>query len=86
MKKILASAVAAGGSTLTDAGYRDADGNAGDFQFSHKVYDRTGEPCLVVRHSVRMKRVGGRSSHFCPKCQGKTGRRKTSRKRPHARS
>jgi formamidopyrimidine-DNA glycosylase len=81
MRKILASAVAAGGSTLTDAGYRDADGNAGDFQFSHKVYDRTGEPCLVCGTPVDMKRVGGRSSHFCPKCQVKALRRKTSRKR-----
>lgn len=69
MKKILSSAVEAGGSTLTDAGYRDADGNPGDFQFSHRVYDRTGEPCLVCGTPVRMKRVGGRSSHFCPRCQ-----------------
>lgn len=69
MRKILAAAVEAGGSTLTDAGYHDADGNAGDFQFSHKVYDRTGEPCLVCGTSIRMKRIGGRSSHFCPKCQ-----------------
>lgn len=81
MRKILASAVAAGGSTLTDAGYRDADGNAGDFQFSHKVYDRTGEPCLVCGTPVAMKRVGGRSSHFCPKCQVKAVRRKSSRQR-----
>jgi formamidopyrimidine-DNA glycosylase len=77
MRKILASAVAAGGSTLTDAGYRDADGNAGDFQFSHKVYDRTGEPCLVCGTAIAMKRVGGRSSHFCPKCQKRIARRKT---------
>jgi len=69
MRRILASAVEAGGSTLADAGYRDADGNAGDFQFEHKVYDRTGEPCLVCGTPIRMTRVGGRSSHFCPRCQ-----------------
>ena len=78
LRKILASAVAAGGSTLTDAGYRDADGNPGDFQFDHKVYDRTGEPCLVCGMPIKMKRVGGRSSHFCPRCQ----RKKAARKRP----
>ena len=77
MRKILASAVEAGGSTLTDAGYHDADGNAGDFQFSHKVYDRKGEPCLVCGTAIQVKRVGGRSSHFCPRCQ----RRPRSRKR-----
>ena len=69
MRRILASAIEAGGSTLADAGYRDADGNPGDFQLAHKVYDRTGEPCHVCGASIRMKRVGGRSSHFCPRCQ-----------------
>ena len=69
LRKILAAAIAAGGSTLADAGYRDADGNAGDFQFDHKVYDRTGEPCLACGAPIRMKRIGGRSSHFCPRCQ-----------------
>jgi len=77
MRKILAAAVEAGGSTLTDAGYHDADGNAGDFQFSHRVYDRKGEPCLVCGTPIQVKRIGGRSSHFCPRCQ----RRPRSRKR-----
>jgi formamidopyrimidine-DNA glycosylase len=77
MRKILASAIEAGGSTLADEGYRDADGNAGDFQFAHKVYDRTGEPCVVCGAPIKMKRIGGRSSHFCPSCQ----RRSRSRKR-----
>jgi formamidopyrimidine-DNA glycosylase len=76
MRKILASAVEAGGSTLTDAGYHDADGNAGDFQFSHKVYDRKGEPCLVCGTPIQVKRIGGRSSHFCPRCQRKPRSRK----------
>ena len=53
MRKILASAVEAGGSTLADAGYRDADGNAGDFQFSHKVYDREGGALPRLRHPCR---------------------------------
>jgi formamidopyrimidine-DNA glycosylase len=75
MRKILASAVEAGGSTLEDAGYHDADGNAGDFQFSHKVYDRKGEPCLVCGETVKMRRIGGRSSHFCPRCQRTRARR-----------
>jgi formamidopyrimidine-DNA glycosylase len=69
LRKILAAAIAAGGSTLSDAGYSDAEGHAGDFQFDHKVYDRAGEPCLVCGTPIRMKRIGGRSSHFCPRCQ-----------------
>ena len=69
LRKILSAAVEAGGSTLTDASYHDAAGNAGEFQFEHRVYDRTGEPCTVCGTPVRMKRIGGRSSHFCPRCQ-----------------
>ncbi|MEN6561062.1 MAG: bifunctional DNA-formamidopyrimidine glycosylase/DNA-(apurinic or apyrimidinic site) lyase [Acidobacteriota bacterium] len=73
MKKILGAAIAAGGSTVRD--YRDAEGNAGGFQLAHKVYGRTGEPCVACGAAIRMKRVGGRSSHFCPRCQRRPGSR-----------
>jgi formamidopyrimidine-DNA glycosylase len=69
MKKILAQAIEANGSTLQD--YRDADGNEGSYQESHKVYGRTGEPCVICGAPIRTKRIGGRSSHFCPRCQRK---------------
>jgi formamidopyrimidine-DNA glycosylase len=74
MKKILALAIAEKGSTLQD--YRDAEGKAGNFQFFHKVYDRKGEPCVTCGMPVRMTRIGGRSSHFCPRCQRKRAKRK----------
>jgi formamidopyrimidine-DNA glycosylase len=74
MKKVLTLAIAEKGSTLQD--YRDAEGKAGNFQFFHKVYDRKGEPCVVCAAPVRMTRIGGRSSHFCPKCQRKKSNRK----------
>ncbi len=74
MKKILTLAIAEKGSTVQD--YRDADGMAGRFQSFHKVYDRKGEPCIVCATPVRMTRIGGRSSHFCPKCQRKKAKRK----------
>jgi formamidopyrimidine-DNA glycosylase len=75
MRKILTLAIAEKGSTLQD--YRDAEGKAGNFQSFHKVYDRKGEPCVVCGATVRMIRIGGRSSHFCPMCQ----RNKANRKR-----
>ena len=74
MKKILKLAIAEKGSTLQD--YRDAEGKAGNFQFFHKVYNRKGEPCVVCGTRVRMRRIGGRSSHFCPKCQREKATRK----------
>lgn len=74
MKKILTLAIAEKGSTLRD--YRDAEGKAGNFQFFHKVYDRKGEPCVACGTPVRMTRIGGRSSHFCLKCQRRKAKRK----------
>jgi formamidopyrimidine-DNA glycosylase len=75
MKKILTLAIEANGSTLGDSRYRDAEGNAGSFQEFHKVYGREGEPCFACGTSVKMKRIGGRSSHFCPMCQRRRPRR-----------
>jgi formamidopyrimidine-DNA glycosylase len=74
MKKILTLAIAEKGSTLQD--YRDAEGKSGNFQFFHKVYDRKGEPCVACGTTIRMTRIGGRSSHFCPRCQRKKAKRK----------
>ena len=69
MKCILARAIEANGSTLQD--YRDAEGREGGFQHFHKVYDRTGEPCLRCGSPVRKTVVAGRGTHFCPRCQRK---------------
>ena len=42
---VLKAAIALGGSSVSD--YVDADGVRGFFQLEHRVYMRTGEPCLV---------------------------------------
>ncbi|MGD1278606.1 MAG: bifunctional DNA-formamidopyrimidine glycosylase/DNA-(apurinic or apyrimidinic site) lyase [Tepidisphaeraceae bacterium] len=67
MKQVLRRALRHRGSTLRD--YRDADGNAGDFQKLHRVYRRAGMPCVVCKTAVRRIVISGRSTHFCPKCQ-----------------
>jgi formamidopyrimidine-DNA glycosylase len=64
---VLTEAIAAGGSSISD--YVDARGRKGFFQFSHRVYQRTGEPCTACRTPIRRILVAQRSSHFCPKCQ-----------------
>jgi formamidopyrimidine-DNA glycosylase len=64
---VLTEAIAAGGSSVSD--YVDADGRRGLFQFSHRVYQRTGEPCLVCGATIRRVLVAQRSTHFCPRCQ-----------------
>jgi len=55
------------GSTLRD--YVDADGAAGAFQNLHRVYDREGHPCATCHVPIKRIVLGGRSTHFCPKCQ-----------------
>jgi formamidopyrimidine-DNA glycosylase len=41
----------------------------GDFQNYLRVYQRTGEPCLVCGTPIQKMIVGQRGTHFCPVCQ-----------------
>ncbi len=65
--EVLEQAIRLGGSSVSD--YVDADGVRGFFQLEHKVYQRTGEPCLTCRTPIKRIVVGGRSTHYCPRCQ-----------------
>ncbi len=67
LQQVLSEAIEAGGSSISD--YVDADGDPGEFQFQHRVYQRDGEPCLVCRTTIKRVVIAGRSSHYCPKCQ-----------------
>jgi formamidopyrimidine-DNA glycosylase len=64
------------GSTLRD--YRDANGDAGNFQRLHLVYAREGQPCRKCRSLIVRIVVGGRSTHFCPVCQSSAKTQATS--------
>lgn len=67
VQEVLNEAIAAGGSSVSD--YVDAEGEPGFFQLQHRVYQRTGEPCLVCRTPIKRLVVAGRGTHYCPKCQ-----------------
>jgi formamidopyrimidine-DNA glycosylase len=67
VQDVLAEAIAAGGSSVSD--YVSAEGERGFFQLQHRVYQRTGEPCLVCGTAIQRVVIAGRSSHYCPKCQ-----------------
>jgi len=64
---VLAEAIEGRGSSVSN--YVDADGRKGSFQLSHRVYQRTDQPCLVCGTRIRRILVAQRSTHFCPKCQ-----------------
>ena len=65
--EVIRHAIELGGSSVSD--YVDADGVRGFFQLEHRVYMRTGEPCLVCGTAIQRILIGGRGTHFCPHCQ-----------------
>ncbi len=68
IQQVLKEAISLGGSSVSD--YVDADGVKGFFQLQHRVYLRTGKPCLVCGTPIRRIVLGGRGTHYCPSCQG----------------
>jgi len=77
IRRILNEAIRAGGSTLRD--YVDANGDAGGFQDRHKVYGRAGQACVNCGTTLEGLTVLGRTTVFCPTCQGRLRKRvKTS--------
>ena len=67
VSRLLAQAVQAGGSTLRD--YRGAEGQAGAFQFQHRVYGRAGQPCLTCGQTLESAVLGQRTTVWCEACQ-----------------
>lgn len=65
--KVIKAAIELGGSSVSD--YVDADGVAGFFQLHHHVYGQTGEPCRVCGAPIKRVVIGGRSTHYCARCQ-----------------
>jgi formamidopyrimidine-DNA glycosylase len=67
VRDTLAEAIAKGGSTLRD--YVDSRGEAGYFQLDYYVYGRAGEPCRICGTPIRSRRLGGRVTYYCIRCQ-----------------
>jgi formamidopyrimidine-DNA glycosylase len=67
VQTVLREAIALGGSSVSD--YVDAAGAEGFFQLQHRVYMRTGQPCLVCGTPICRILVAGRGTHYCPHCQ-----------------
>lgn len=67
VRRVLRAAIEQGGTTLRD--FVQEDGNPGYFVQSLQVYGRAGEPCGACATPIRERRIGQRSSFFCPRCQ-----------------
>jgi formamidopyrimidine-DNA glycosylase len=71
--RVLRAAISRRGTTLRN--YRTVADENGENQEHLFVYGRAGEPCLECGTRIERIRINGRSSHFCPCCQKKNGRR-----------
>lgn len=69
VKRVLADAIKAGGSSLRD--HVQPNGELGYFQHQWAVYGREGEPCPGCTCRAGIKRIvmGGRSTFYCPRRQ-----------------
>lgn len=67
IQQVLAQAIEQGGTTLRD--FANADGNPGYFSLSLNVYGKVGKPCPGCGDAIKQRRIGQRSSYFCPRCQ-----------------
>ncbi len=67
IRQTLLDALGDRGSSFRD--YLDASGREGGHQLKVKVFRRTGEPCYECGSPIRRIKLGGRSTHFCSRCQ-----------------
>jgi len=70
VRRVLRDALGNRGSSFRD--YVDGGGREGTHQLRVKVFRRTGQPCYVCGAEIERIKLGGRSTHFCPKCQPRT--------------
>lgn len=67
VRTVLVAGIEAGGTTFRD--YRGLTENKGEYQIRLMVYGRDGQKCKSCRALIRQKRIAGRSTFWCPKCQ-----------------
>lgn len=67
IREVLQEGIENRGTTVRD--FIDGNGRAGNFQELLRVYSKEGAPCPNCKHAIVRKKIGGRSSYFCPFCQ-----------------
>ncbi|HVA72529.1 MAG TPA: bifunctional DNA-formamidopyrimidine glycosylase/DNA-(apurinic or apyrimidinic site) lyase [Candidatus Limnocylindrales bacterium] len=82
VRKVLRAAIRLGGSSISD--YVNAEGEPGEFQIRHRVYQREGKKCARCGTQIHRMIVAGRSSYFCPRCQPAPRHRRSKKSRSAA--
>ena len=65
---VMGEAILQGGTSFDDL-YIDVNGESGFFEQSLAAYGQTDRPCPRCGTLIKRTVVGGRSSHYCPRCQ-----------------
>ena len=68
VKAVLKQGIRYRGSSTSD--YTTPDGSEGSYQNYHRVYQKTGQKCVECGAVIERIKIAGRSTHFCPSCQG----------------
>ena len=68
--QVLEASIAVGGTTFSN--FLNVEGVNGNYGGVAWVYNRTGSPCRICSTPIERIKLAGRSSHFCPQCQGKS--------------
>jgi formamidopyrimidine-DNA glycosylase len=68
---VLRRAIDKNGSTIRNFFYGEDE--AGSYQNEFRVYQQTEKPCPRCRTPIKQIRLAGRATHYCPKCQGRSG-------------
>ena len=66
-RDILARAIEAGGSSISD--YVQPDAKRGSYAAQHKVYGRAGQACFVCSTLLTKMTLAARTTVFCKRCQ-----------------
>ena len=70
VRAVMESALAQGGTSF-DALYVNVNGESGYFARDLVAYGRAGTPCGRCGTAIVRQAIGGRSTHWCPRCQRK---------------
>jgi formamidopyrimidine-DNA glycosylase len=81
--RVLQDGISNRGASFRD--YTDADGAMGSQQYFVRVFRRTDLPCDDCAAVIRRSVVGGRASHWCPRCQPAAQVRRKVGSRPRLR-
>lgn len=66
-REVLDDAIKMGGTTIKS--FESSEGVTGRFQQKLLVHTKKGENCPLCGSMILVKKLGGRSTYYCPKCQ-----------------